>query len=278
MKRKAIANDTLKIMEAGYYNNSSGDQISISLALQQCMKRTHLVQPEQFETFLENTLAKAPRFPNTTFVVENETTLVGGKKMTDLYPEKRIGVLNFASAKNAGGGFLKGAHAQEESLARSSGLYKSLLKCGDYYRDHRILKTALYSDRMIYAPQCPVFRKDNGDLLDQPYLVDFLTSPAPNAGAMKQNEKNRSQDLEPTLYQRGKYILTLFAQKKCDHLILGAWGCGVFQNDPQMVAEMFHSYLKPGALFHGRFESVCFSVFDNSSEQIFITPFLKRFQ
>ena len=37
-----------------------------------------------------------------------------------------VAALNFASAKNPGGGFRKGAQAQEECLARCSALYSSL--------------------------------------------------------------------------------------------------------------------------------------------------------
>jgi uncharacterized protein (TIGR02452 family) len=46
--------------------------------------------------------------------------------------------------------------------------------------------------------------------------------------------------------------------------VLGAWGCGVFRNDPRMVAEAFANHLLPERLWHGRFAHVTFSVFDSA--------------
>jgi uncharacterized protein (TIGR02452 family) len=91
-------------------------------------------------------------------------------------------VLNFASAKNPGGGFLNGARAQEESLARSSALYACLQKSG-MYAHHRASGDCLYSDWMIHSSDVPVFRDDEtGALLEEPYLCHFLTTPAPSHG------------------------------------------------------------------------------------------------
>jgi len=185
--------------------------------------------------------------------------------------------LNFASAKNPGGGFLRGTQAQEESLARSSGLYKSLLKCPEYYDFNRSNRSLLYSDRMIYSPGCPVFKKDDGTLLSTSYIVDFITSPAPNAGEI---EKKQSQDkgkISEVLYVRGAKLLSLAAYHQCDALVLGAWGCGVFRNDPAIVAQMFADLLLANGQFSGRFKSVLFSVLDTRGERKIFREFLNRF-
>jgi uncharacterized protein (TIGR02452 family) len=45
--------------------------------------------------------------------------------------------------------------------------------------------------------------------------------------------------------------------------VLGAWGCGVFRNDPRVVAAAFAGHLRRGP-WSGRFERVVFSVLDTS--------------
>ena len=47
-----------------------------------------------------------------------------------------------------------------------------------------------------------MFRNDDGILLEQPYLVDFITSPAPNAGAMKQASGDLAAKLQEVFSER----------------------------------------------------------------------------
>ena len=150
----------------------------------------------------DRVLAQPAAFAETVFEVANKTTLQGSARLVVSEEDSRLGVLNFASARNPGGGFLAGAQAQEESLARSSGLYQSLLKCQSYYHYHRVHRSGLYSDRMIYSPHCPVFRRDDGVLLEQPYCVDFITAPAPNAGSVLQNQPSLAAEIESVLRER----------------------------------------------------------------------------
>jgi uncharacterized protein (TIGR02452 family) len=58
-------------------------------------------------------------------------------------------------------------------------------------------------------------------------------------------------------------------------VVLGAWGCGVFGNDPSEIAHLFH-----GALvgpFLGLFSQVVFAILDWSSEKRFIDLFQQVF-
>ena len=224
----------------------AGPSISAAL-LASCLRDTRSYEPEALADLREQVLAQPGSKPATTFAVVNETTLQGCARLIASQQHQRVGILNFASAKNPGGGFLGGARAQEESLARSSALYFSLRQCPEYYAFHRAQDTCLYSDRMIYSPACPVFRDDAGQWLAEPYVVDVITSPAPNAGAILHNEPANRHKIVPTLAERAGKILALAASWQCDTLVLGAWGCGVFSNNPIDVAAVFYGYLRPGA-------------------------------
>jgi uncharacterized protein (TIGR02452 family) len=181
-----------------------------------------------------------------------------------------VAALNFASAKNPGGGFLNGATAQEESLARSSALYASLLTAPEYYERHREMSSALYSDTMILSPNCPIIRDDDGWLLDEPLLVGFITSPAPNAGVARNCAREFNQ-IPSIIARRSEYILALAASHGYTRLVLGAWGCGVFRNDANVVASAFVGHLR--GMWAGRFESVLFSVLDTSASQAIFQAF-----
>jgi uncharacterized protein (TIGR02452 family) len=116
---------------------------------------------------------------------------------------------------------------------------------------------------MILSPDCPVFRDDDGNLLDEPQRVTFITSPAPNAGAAADNRPEELPLIPEVFRRRSEYVLALAASQGYKSLVLGAWGCGVFRNDPAVVAAAFLGHLRQGA-WSGRFERVVFSVLDKS--------------
>jgi len=202
--------------------------------------------------------------------VTNETTLAAAKRLVDEGVDDII-CLNFASAKNPGGGFLGGARAQEESLARSSALYASIAPQQEMYEFNRQQRTCLYSDYMIHSPNVPVFRDDGGRLLEDPYRASFLTSPAVNAGALRRNEPDKVPFIESTMTLRTEKVLWVMESQQQSTLVLGAWGCGVFRNDSSMVAGLFFDALS--TKFAGRFARVVFAVYDTSSDQSIIRAF-----
>ncbi len=277
MDAKATAKGTVAALEQGHYTAPDGSTINLAGLLDACVNGTQYYDPDDLARLRQRVLAQ-PGSEQTTFAVVNETTLQGCARLVASQQYQRIGVLNFASAKNPGGGFLGGAWAQEESLARSSGLYFSLRQCPEYYAFHRAQDTCLYSDRMIYSPACPVFRDDAGKWLAQPYVVDFITSAAPNAGAVRQNEPaSRRQAIVPVLTERASKVLALAAFQQCDALVLGAWGCGVFRNEPGAVAAIFHDYLRPQGQYSGYFRHVLFSVYDPSYAPKAYPVFARKF-
>jgi uncharacterized protein (TIGR02452 family) len=266
MDAKAIADSTLAALDVGTYVAPDGTAVAIRDLVDTCVSNTRMYAPGALADIYREVVGQpaVAESPNTHYSVVNQTTLQGCTELAASQEYQRIGVLNFASARNPGGGFRKGMITQEETLARSSALYPSLCQCPQFYQFHRNQDTCLYSDRMIYSPACPVLRDDEGEWLARPYTVDFITSPAPNAGAVMRNEPANRARIVPTLTERGGKVLALAAHRQCDALVLGAWGCGIFQNDRATVAQIFASYLRRGGDFYGRFRHVRFAVYDRS--------------
>ncbi|TCR20108.1 TIGR02452 family protein [Streptomyces sp. BK205] len=192
-------------------------------------------------------------------------------------PAGRVAVLNFASARNPGGGFLNGAQAQEEALCRASALYTCLLKAREFYDHHRAHRDPFYTDRVIHSPAVPVFRDDRGRLLDSAHLVGFLTAAAPNAGVVRRTAPERVAELPRALAVRAEQVLSVAVAEGYRRLVLGAWGCGVFQNDPAQVAGTFRTLFAPGGRFAGAFEHVVFGVLDRTPGAVVREAFVRAF-
>lgn len=271
-----IAENTLSIIKQGVYQNSIKQFVDIQMVLQEAKNKSELWTEDKFSSLFikRNQLLSTRPKVQTIFEVNNETTLTACKRL--LQQGNPIFCLNFASAKNAGGGFLGGAQAQEETLARSSGLYPCLIQFQkDFYDYHRQETDTYYSDRMIYSPQVPVFKNDEGDLLDNFYKASFLTSPAVNVGALKQKGAFSQVKTDELMLMRAEKLLTIAFVKGYQHLILGAWGCGVFQNNPFDVAGYFARLLTKGGLFENRFQRIVFAVLSRKDNNI--EPFEKLF-
>jgi len=143
----------------------------------------------------------------------------------------KIGLLNFASAKNPGGGFINGAQAQEESLARSSTLYASLMTSSgqQFYTSHRRDPQAgYYSHAMIYSPGVIFFRDDEGGWTE-PLEADVLVSAAVNAGVARRAGEGAEVRIEAAMRERMARVLFLFSQQGVRNVVLGSFGTGVFR-------------------------------------------------
>ena len=177
----------------------------------------------------------------TTIEVTGESTV---SALARLAPRgDHLACLNFASARNPGGGFLGGAQAQEETLARSSGLYLCQTAHRDFYERNRANRSPLYLDLALFSPHVPFFRDDDGAWLDAPVLASVITCPAPNVSALRQQNRIAGAPVEETLRRRAALVLGSAAHHGVDTLVLGAWGAGVFANDPVMVARVFADLL-----------------------------------
>ncbi|MBL8793381.1 MAG: TIGR02452 family protein [Planctomycetia bacterium] len=269
MKRSTageLGRDTVRILEAGRYRTASGQVIETADAVARSVAGTCSYPPDV-------ALPGVPLGNRATRVeVANESTLAAALRL--VARGQRPAALNFASAKHPGGGFLGGARAQEESLARSSGLY-ACINGNPMYAYHQASSDALYSDYAIYSPDVPVFRDDDGQLLSEPYLCAFITSPAPNAKVVLERDRRRRADIRSALERRIRKVLAIAAHHGHEALVLGAWGCGVFGNDGEEVAELFRRAL--AYEFQGVFAEVIFAVLDWSEERRFIGPFEAAF-
>lgn len=136
------------------------------------------------------------------------------------------------------------------------------------------MKSCTYTDGMIYSPRVPLIRNDSGELLDRSIQVSIVTAAAVNAGVVKRFEADKVTEIETTMKKRIDKILALSAHYKHKTLILGAWGCGVFQNDPALVASLFAILLKEK--YRGVFEKVLFAIYTKNKK--FIEAFQKQFE
>ena len=264
MTNKGMAKDTLDILAKKYYINENNEKINIENELQISKKETVLFSSEELSEITKNEFPKVDF--ETKFETWNCSSLKAILQLAEEEKQEKLMCLNFASAKNPGGGFISGAEAQEESLARTSALYETQLQAENYYKTHRAMKSCFYTDMMIYSPKVPVFRKDKGELLTKPVLCNFITSPAVNAGVVKQQEPERVGEIFGAMDIRTDKMLALALSKGNETLILGAWGCGVFKNDPKEIAELFKKHLH--GKYKNKFKRVVFAVLTKKEEMI----------
>lgn len=268
-----VAHEVLQILNAGHYSAPSGRQVAIAAAQAAAEAGTRLYTPAELNALL----AEAPRpaaEPPPTIRVTDETTQVAAHRMA---AEGPIAVLNFASARNPGGGFLGGARAQEEDVCRCSGLYPTLAPQTAYYQANRAQASLLYTDHLIWSPEVPFFRVALPALLEVPFLASVLTAPAPNAGEALQRDAAAGPQIEATLRRRVGQVLAVAAAQGVRRLVLGAWGCGVFRNDPVVAADAFAQWLAHPR-FAGAFDEITFAVYDPRPPRANLAAFRARFE
>lgn len=278
---RGLARETQEIVDRGGYRAPGGHEVSLAAAVEAARTGTRMHGPEpvrcgggegaEVERGGRHASASAAVEVTAPVAVEvtGESSLEAARRLARAADasDGQVAVLNFASARNPGGGFLNGAQAQEEALCRSSALYACLREVRAFYDHHREHRDPLYTHRVIHSPGVPVFRDDGGRLLDEPYRVAFLTAAAPNAGVLLSRAPERAAELPRALAVRAERVLEVAALHGHRRLVLGAWGCGVFRNDPAQVAAAFRALLVDegaGGRFAHRFDQVVFAVLDRT--------------
>lgn len=245
--------------EQGRYRTADGRPVNWSAAVEHACENKVSIPPDA-------PLPGGPpeRGSTTRVQVANETTLEAARRLVDC--ELPVLALNFANGVHQGGGFLQGALAQEEVLCRSSALYLTLR--GDpMYAAHAERPSPDSTDWAILSPDVPVFRSDDGTPLDEHWPLSVLTCAAPYAPGIG---LERSGEL---LAARIRRVLAIAAAYGYTGLVLGAWGCGAFGNDPARTARDFEIALND---LDGVFTEVCFAIADWSPHRRFLGPFRER--
>lgn len=216
------------------------DRAKIAKARTETMKRTY---PENInhsikrsEIFGEN--GKSPTVDKNIERSEPEIIFENKDSVSALFDNHKgkTALLNFASYKNPGGGFIKGAAAQEEDLCHESFLYNVLVANANYYEYNNEHKNrALYTDRALYTPDI-VFERKN-----QSVACDVISCSSPNKAASEKYSNVSPEENYEALKNRITLIKDVAEYKKVSTLILGAFGAGVFKQDPEDVAKLFKS-------------------------------------
>ncbi len=231
------------------------------------------------------------------FSCENMDALVLAQRKYFELKEKggaahRVLVLNLASSTHPGGQTRKGASAQEEDLCRRTSLLLSLESeaAKKYYDYNNARKTRMGSDGVMISPCVEVLKDASAEMLQEPFPISVMSCAAPNVShailsraeargrglrpdSLRESghemirlglEGMTQQEYETMLYNRIQGMLLVAASQGYRHLILGAFGCGVFGNDAAVVSDAFYraitkfSYAGKGS--DQLFESIDFAV------------------
>lgn len=220
-------------------------------------------------------------FGTTSVSVSKCRTFESAKILNSAYPHDKIAVLNFASATNPGGGVKNGSSAQEEQLCRCSTLYPTLAQTRVYqsfYQFHRDNRNNLHTDDCIYSPEMIVFKSDEDfpKTLNESdwFTVDIISCAAPNLRENPNNKYNdddaqpvkiSDDDLTKLHEKRARRILDVARANGVSVLVLGAFGCGAFKNNPVCVATAYRNVLDE---YKGKFKHIEFAVFCRDYEDI----------
>lgn len=222
------------------------------------------------------------RFDNTVVTVSKEKSFASAIRLKINNPDKKIAVLNFANSVHPGGGVAGGAKAQEEDLCRISTLYPVIMDkvaAGPYYEHHKALNDFRATDSLIYSENIVICKSDDGlyqkMIQDEWIMVDVITMAAPHLSGSNGYGASIS-DLEQyeIHVKRALHMLTVAAHNNVDILVLGAFGCGAFNNNPDIVSKAYKEALEQ---FDGAFEKVLFAVYCKDHETKNYVSFLNSF-
>ncbi|KAK4235741.1 hypothetical protein C8A03DRAFT_46176 [Achaetomium macrosporum] len=212
----------------------------------------------------------------------------------------RVAVLNMASDRNPGGGWLKGASAQEEALCFRSTLAASLHRGyypirrreGVYTRDVVIFRDSASEGHKLMVPETPVGQLPVVSVLSVAGIRRPEVKPEAEEGREEENEVGTPGKEASAHQKHGKakakapkgpvvfadpaardltkdkmrLCLRMAGSKGHTMLVLGALGCGAFRNPPQEVARCWQEVLREDEFAGGWFREIWFAVYDRRNE------------
>ena len=249
--------DTLSICARGYYVRNE-ENVQLKLSRDQ-MKTVQLFSPDVIAGIELDPVMESDNPGALKVRLTDKDSLDAACEMLDsgVVPAgERVLVLNFANPVHPGGGVQNGAKAQEEDLCRKSTLYCSLTsnEAVAYYSYNRHLGDTS-SDYMMISPNVEIFRNSEGALLEDTRVVSVITAAAP---ILRSAGTERTEEIKTIFEKRICNLLKVSAATGYRYLVLGAWGCGAFGNDAQMVAEMFNKAIQE---YGNRFTQIEFAVY-----------------
>ncbi len=254
MDRHEILAEVFRDTQAFYQENAI-----LAEAVRASVRATELIGAEEYPALPAAVCGKRCEI-----AVTPSRTFEAAIRLRKKFPGKKIGVLNFASAMKPGGGVLRGSGAQEESLCRCSTLYPTLDQkwlWDKFYGVNRAANDPRHTDDCIYSPNVMICKTDEAVPKRLPpeefVTVDIISCAAPDLRTKQYNgtfvEIDR-KTLDDLHAKRAEHILRIAAAKGVDILVLGAFGCGVFENDPHTVASAWFRVLMDYKKYFDRVE------------------------
>ncbi|EDO29211.1 predicted protein [Nematostella vectensis] len=197
--------------------------------------------------------------------------VVNGDCLEEALELKRQGfkpaVLNMASPKRPGGGYLTGAGAQEENLFRRTNYVQHLADPDKKFDPNRDWHFRLPEFSCVYSTDVMVFRasEDRGyAFLPEPVPMSFLAVAAyPNPPCIKGSPRLIPEFVEKCK-RKIRLLLAVGLQQHHDSLVLSAWGCGAFRNPPQHIAQLFKEVLNEHE-FLNQYKHISFAIVDDAN-------------
>lgn len=240
------------------YKHSSGALVNLSKDVEFTKTNSKLYKENEYKEIILKHLF------NTKIKIVDETTT--GAIIKRYTPDVKITALNFANATTPGGGFLVGHSAQEESIFRNTIIIPSVLKLRRLYKHNLLHRNKyLYTNHIIFSRKIPVVREDNGSLLKEPVYASFITSPAVFAKLAKVHHISNDK-IKNVMMDRIDKILQVAYEENTEILILGAFGCGEFGNNPNIIAKIFYELLNKK--YNGCFKEVVFAIYGKNKRNL----------
>ena len=259
---KSVVDACLK----GYYINSKNEKVLIKEYLNFTLLNTKSYSPNYQYEYDKKDLISGTK--NGVISIRYESTIDACFRLFRQENKTNVCALNFGNSTHPGGLFATNARAQEESLCRCSALYYSLLQKSEFYEYHKQNSKGEASNYMIFSPNVPVWKKNDFTILDQPIFVSFVTSSAVDCLSV-----SKGINIDETNDSRIKTILKCCIENNVENIILGAFGCGAFHNNPRKIANCFKKWLVSENM-KSFFDSITFAIIgDKMNLNVFAKTF-----
>ncbi len=257
----SVYQETMKVAMTGHY--TAPDGTIVELGSDREMRENSRFYSRPFTVFD----IPAHREPTEVALLPTDSISAGKQLIDEGYNPV---VLNFASRRNAGGGVINGARAQEESLFRCTNLFRSLYQFMPYAEQYGVEKNRRQYPLDVrfggvYTPYATVFRESkNNDytLLSHPFKLSFIAVAAINRHDPDGKRKPLTDEEVALTLSKMRTIFRIGLLHGHDALALGAFGCGAFSNPPRQIAQLFQQVMGEPE-FKNKYRKIVFPVIDD---------------